>query len=265
MLTNTFAAPENLAAELVRRGLPVDYAQRAAAEIADHHRDLVGELRANGLEETAVAAEASRRIGDPRTLVKKTVREYQRRHWCGRWPLLTFIFGPVVFTVVSCVAIMLLVYCICLPLEQLGVRVDQTSDGIISPREQALAFVGHLLWIFAPLAISTLILARLARKAAMGSIWFGLSTSFLTIVASSIWFGFAGEVFPNRPADQGVTMAGVPLLRMPLGPMYIAQCLLPFVVGAAMMLRMRRLSRRAELSLLEDHTQGGDHELAKCA
>jgi hypothetical protein len=99
----------------------------------------------------------------------------------------------------------------------------------------------------------------------MGPVWFGLSTSILTIVASFIWFGFAGEVFPSRPADQGVIMAGVPLFRISPDPMYIAQCLLPLGIGAAMMLRMRRLSRRAELSLWEDHTQGGIHELAKCA
>jgi hypothetical protein len=262
---NTPNAHEGFCSQLVRRGLPVEYADRAAAELADHHRDLVAELHAEGRDEAAAAAEASRRLGDQRTLVKKTVREYQRRHWCGRWPLLTFTFGPIVFALVSFVAIVMLAYCVFVPLEQLGIRFDQTSDGIISPREYALAFVGHLLSIFAPLAISMLMLARLARKAAMGSVWFGLSTSILTVIATSIWYGFAGDVFPNRPADQAVLMAGLPLFQISPDPMYIAQCLLPLGIGVAMMLRMRRLSRRSELSLLEDHTQGGIHEFAKCA
>lgn len=167
MNTVTPVAPEIIAAELVRRGLPVDYAQRAAEEIADHHRDLTEECRANNIDEPVAEREATRRLGDPRTLVKKTVREYQRRHWCGRWRLLTFLFGPIVFAVASFVAILLLVYCICMPLEQLGIRIDQTSDGIISPREYALSFVGQILSIFAPLAISMLILARLARQSTL--------------------------------------------------------------------------------------------------
>ena len=65
-----------------------------------------------GLDEVAASTEAVRRLGDSRTLVKKTVREYQRRFWCGRWPLLTFLLGPIVFAVLSFVAIVLLAYCI---------------------------------------------------------------------------------------------------------------------------------------------------------
>ena len=42
----TPAPLESIASDLVRRGLPVEYAQRAAAELADHHGDLVAELRA---------------------------------------------------------------------------------------------------------------------------------------------------------------------------------------------------------------------------
>ena len=40
----TPAVPEHLAAELVRRGLPVEFAQRAASNSHDHRRDLVSEL-----------------------------------------------------------------------------------------------------------------------------------------------------------------------------------------------------------------------------
>ena len=50
-----------------RRGLPADYAQRAAAELADHHGDLTSELIAAGFEETAASEKprvdwATRRI-----------------------------------------------------------------------------------------------------------------------------------------------------------------------------------------------------------
>lgn len=95
MNTLTPAAIEHIAADLVRRGLPIDYAQRAAAELVEHHHDLVAELCHSGFEEQGACAEASRRLGDASTLTQKTVREYQCRYWCGRWPLLTFLLGPV--------------------------------------------------------------------------------------------------------------------------------------------------------------------------
>ena len=92
---NTPESLNGMVSDLIRRGLPADYATRAAAEFSDHHRDLVEELQASGLSESQATTEASHRLGDSRTLVKKTVREYQRRFWCGRWPLLMFLFGPI--------------------------------------------------------------------------------------------------------------------------------------------------------------------------
>jgi len=265
MATNTPDFSAHFAADLVRRGLPPDYAQRAAVELSDHHHDLVAELCHAGLDEVAASTEAARRLGDSRTLVKKTVREYQRRFWCGRWPLLTFLLGPIVFAVLSFVAIVLLAYCISLPLAQVGIRFDHTPDGIRSPRENVEAIVAHVLFLFVAPAVSLLILARLARKAALGSGWLWLSTGVLTLVVSCIWLGFASETRMNLPADQGITMVGLPILRFAHDPMYIAQCLLPLGIGAGMILRMRRHSRRAELMMLEVHTQGGIHEYAKCA
>jgi hypothetical protein len=159
----------------------------------------------------------------------------------------------------------LLAYCILLPLALLGIRFDQTPDGIRSPSENVEAIVAHVLFLFVAPAVSQLILARLARKAALGTGWLWLSTGVLTLVISCIWFGFAGETWKNLPADQGIMMVGLPILRFAHDPMYIAQCLLPLGIGAGMILRMRRHSRRAELSLLEDHTQGGVHEYSKCA
>src|SRR5262245_24633402 len=95
MNTSTHEPLEDMVAELIRRGLPADYARRAASELADHHRDLVEEMQAAGWTESYALSEASRRLGEPRKLVKNTVREYQNRYWCGRWPLLTFLLGPI--------------------------------------------------------------------------------------------------------------------------------------------------------------------------
>src|SRR4051812_19847557 len=92
---NTPESLSDMVSDLIRRGLPVDYSERAAAEFTDHYRDLVEELQASGWSESQASVEASQRLGDPRTLAKKTVREYQRRYLCARWPLITFIVAPI--------------------------------------------------------------------------------------------------------------------------------------------------------------------------
>ena len=224
------------------------------------------ELRTVGLDEQAAYAEASRRLGDSRTLVKKTVREYQRRLWCGRWPLLTFLLGPIVLVVASFVAIVLLADCIFVPLEYLGIRFEQTPpDGILTSNEYVQSIVAHVLVLFVGPAVSLLILARLARKAAMGAAWLWLGTGIMAVFLSLFWIGFAGGVRSSFPTDQDLFMVGLPVLQFATDPLYVAQFLLPLGIGAGMILRMRRQSRRAELLMLEVHTQGGIHEYAKCA
>jgi hypothetical protein len=266
MNTVTPQERESFAAELVHRGLPIDFACRVAEELADHQRDLVDELRASGLAESAATAEASRRLGDTREIVNKTVREYRRRYWCGRWPLLAFLIGPPVLVVMSFVAIVLVAYAIFIPLEYLGIRFDQSApDGIVSSGEYAAALVGRVLTLFVGPAVSLMVLGYFARRAAVGPAWICLSTTIMTLTVSCMWCGLAGGVRPSFPADQGITMVGLPILRFAHDPMYIAQCLLPLGIGAGMILRMRRHSRRAELMMLEVHTQGGIHEYAKCA
>jgi hypothetical protein len=260
MNTVTPAVLETFAVDLVRRGLPVEYAERAGTELADHHGDLAAELLASGLDEVAASHEAARRLGPQRMLVEKTVREFQRRHWCGRWPFSTFLLGPIGLVVLSWVAIVLLAHCIFLPLEQMGLRLDQNPDGIISRSEYVGEAVAHVLFLFVGPAISLMILARFARKAAMGPAWLCLSTSILTVFASSIWCGFASSARANAPADLHLLMFGLPMFKFANDPMYIAQCLLPFGIGIGFLFRMRQQSCRAERLMLELDMQGGKHE-----
>jgi hypothetical protein len=58
MNTSTLELLDGIAAELIRRGLPADYAERAALELAEHHRDLVDELRNAGWTDTHAVLEA---------------------------------------------------------------------------------------------------------------------------------------------------------------------------------------------------------------
>ncbi len=165
MNTVTPAVLESFAADLVRRGLPVDYAERAGTELADHFGDLAAELIASGLDETAASQEAARRLGPQRMLLKKTVREYQRRQWCGRWPLLTFVIAPIpalCLLWLASAAVLAGVGSFC---EWIGIAVTQV-DGKTSLFERCLV---ETMWgytfLLGPMLIAALF-ARLARAAA---------------------------------------------------------------------------------------------------
>lgn len=85
-------AETTLYAELIRRGLPADYAQRTAEEIDDHRYDLLAELRqANTADPYAIVDE---RLGETRQLAEEISRDYRRRSWLGRWSLLSFVILP---------------------------------------------------------------------------------------------------------------------------------------------------------------------------
>jgi len=244
MNMGTPAALDGLLAQLLRRGLPAEYARRAVAEMADHHQDLVDELRAAGESESQAATEAARRLGEVRTLVKKTVREYQRRYWCGRRPLATFVFGPIPFMILAWLALTLIACCIIWPLEQMGVTANPEVDGIVSPLEYWSTCVAQSMYLLISPALVLLALAWRAKRAAMGSGWGCLSAGILAVFARLFWIGFAGGVRTDMPADQGMLMLGLPMLWHAKEPLYIAQFLLPLGIAGLMTLRMRQLSQR---------------------
>jgi hypothetical protein len=174
MNTVTPAPLEHIAVDLIRRGLPIDYAQRAAAELVDHHRDLVAELQNAGVDESAALAEASRRLGDSHTLVKKTVREYQRRHWCGRWPLMTFLLGPLPAMCLVSLAIALVLMGIAATGDAFGVRLGP-PDGKTSITELlCIEGIWGLLFALPPMLVSIVFL-WLARRSSCGLAWGGIA------------------------------------------------------------------------------------------
>lgn len=187
MSTDTFAAPENFAAELVRRGLPVEYAERAAAECADHYRDLVDELLASGLDESAAQAQARARLGDARALVRKMARDYQRRYWCGRWPLLSFSLTPLPLATGAWIVA--------------GFFSVQTYEcvggigqwfGMSAPAPATIATIKLILLggstaVLAPLLL-TLLFCRLARRAGCDRRWALLSVAQIAFLASLLCF-----------------------------------------------------------------------------
>jgi hypothetical protein len=268
----TLAAPKNFAAELVRRGLPIEYAQHVAAELDDHRHDLLGELRASGLDECTAAAEAARRLGDNRQLVKRTVREFRQRHWCGRWPIVAFFLGPIPAVIAAWIATGLAVLCVLWPLAWLGFVGDFEPDGIVTTGEW---IVDRLVQAWFLLAVPALVMfgfARLARRAALGWPWILATASVLALSVGLVKSGFPNPALLQRRADGGPLRAdsrlltlGLPLLAPnsatpraiveSLTRWYLrdfeqsAQFLLPLAVAGGMVARARYLASQRERAL----------------
>jgi hypothetical protein len=245
-----------MATELIRRGLPAEYARRAAAELADHHRDLVEELQAAGWTEYHAQQEASRRLGERRALVKKTVGEYQSRYWCGRWPLITFFLGPIP-------ALLLVWLATGLVLAGIGwvagMFIDEPTTTAIETAGQYVVCYALKIWlVLASPALVVSAFCWLAARAAVGRAWAVLATGMISV---SIAFAFCGFDFKTGPNSTGRFMIGyhpwfMPenfnshLLNLFTRDMWqISQLIVPLIVGGFCMLYFRaRLTSQALLT-----------------
>jgi hypothetical protein len=261
---NTPEALNHLVVQLVRRGLPVDYAERAVAEFDDHHRDLLGELHAGGWSDSHAAAEATRRLGDSRTLIKKTAREYQRRHWCARWRLITFLFGPVPLLLLSWIALTLAMFCIVWPLERIGILPAIYDSGTLSAGQCLVMRLWFASLGFGVPAFTMLVLIRLARRAALNWKWVAVSACILGLAMGMLRCQFhpASLEFLTtfnkfRRFNHPTIALGIPFYSYPTwfhawkwytyDLQQICQVLLPMGVVAIMARRAKLLSQRASL------------------
>lgn len=251
---NTPELLEGFQKELVRRGLPENYARGTAAELADHHRDLVEELRAGGLSLMTAEDEAAKRLGDYRMLVKKAVREFQSRHWCGRWPLLTFFIGPVPLVILLWTATSLVCWAIVWPLQRLGIIGPQEPDGIMSWGEWAVIY-GFRYWFF--FATPALVLCYLGRKASRASLsctWVTLSAVVLALFAGSFSFMLRDNMLTiSTPVYVGLQFPGfhwAELLKATWQwytqtPMHTFQSVLPLSIAGVLVWRAKQQQFRS--------------------
>lgn len=167
---NTPSALEGVARQLVQRGLPAGYAAHAAAELVDHYHDLQAQLRATGVGDETASAEALVRLGDSSTLVKNTVREYQRRHWCARWPLLSFVLAPIPALCLFWAAMAAILVGVGWLCQFLGIELTQV-DGETSLFERSLV---ESMWgvdfLLGPILVMSLF-AWLARRSGLSLAW----------------------------------------------------------------------------------------------
>lgn len=267
----TPVVPEKFATELIRRGLPVEYAQRAAQELADHRCDVISELELGGMESTTAAQEAARRLGDDRLLVKKTVREFQRRHWCARWRLFTFLLAPIPALVAVWYAMAMALWLAVSGLVHVGLIDARDADAAFCslPTEvKYTVLVG--LFLVVPAAVMYGF-GCLARRAALGWPWIALVACLLGLFVGDVRWERIGpgsrivmrdrqtlEAIEQPPQHDFVIMVGTPfhagavaeMKRWWLAnPVQIAQLLLPAAVGLGLILRGKQLARqRLQLS-----------------
>lgn len=249
------AALEGMASALVRQGVSAEYAERVAAEFTDHHRDLTEELQSAGFSEAHAAEEATRRLGDARTLGKKTLREYQRRYWCGRWRWATFLFGPLPLMIVAWAVSALVTLCVVWPLVQLGVLPPDCPDGIMTSSELAAIYFIQIWYLFVLPAIVMLVIVRLARRAALSSAWVMLAACVVAaiVLPNECWLAvdsieraaFLDGMNGAVPADRLVSRIILPTsweqVRM-LARINHAQGLIPLGIAGVFLLRRRQLA-----------------------
>jgi hypothetical protein len=254
MNSSTFEPLDGIVTELIRHGLPVEYAQRAAAELADHHCDLVEELQASGWTESHAVLEASRRLGEPRHLAKKVVREYQHRFWCGRWPLITFFLGPIP----SLLLVWLISGVTLFGVGRLAVLLlDETTATALEPIGQYV--VGYSVKIWLTLVSPVWVMAAfcwLTARAAMSRAWpcvaSGMMAIFIGFVPCKIDFKTAAN--PTGRFMIGYDPWFLPenfnshLINFFAEDMWqLSQLILPLVVTAACLLYLRVRAGRMEL------------------
>jgi hypothetical protein len=267
---NTPESLNGLHAQLIRRGLPADYAGRAAAEIADHYCDLVTELEANGMNESQAATEAERRLGDERTLVKKTVREYQRRYWCGRWPLITFFIAPIPVLIAAWYTFSLTVYLGVVALSKLGLTPTTDPNTMFLALPIAVKFATLTAMFLIVPAVVMYGYARLAKRAALGWQWVVLVACVLGFCTSAMKWERIGpgsritmydrqtfQELEQPPEPDFVLMLGMPVVAEAWtwhafhrwflsNPVQLCQTFLPAALAAILILRWRQLSLRRQ-------------------
>ncbi len=267
---NTPESLNGLHAKLIRRGLPAEYAQRAASEIADHYCDLMTELEATGMSAAQAATEAECRLGGERTLVKKMVREYQRRYWCARWPLITFLIAPIPTMIAVWFAIGWSLYLIAFAVSKLGLTSAVELDTMFRALPGAVKYATLVGIFLAAPAIVTYFYARLARRAALGWQWVVLLACILGLFTSvwkwerigpqsqiTMYDRQTGKELEQPPQHDVILMLGLPVVAecwtwsafhrwFFSNPLQMCQILLPAALAAALLLRWRQLAFRAQ-------------------
>jgi hypothetical protein len=201
------------------------------------------------------------------------VREFQRRYWCARRPLITFLVAPIPTVIAAWIATGYSILGVIKVLGLLGcAEVNEHTSDVTSPAVRALLFAFVVWCLLAIPAIVTFIFARLAKRAALQWRWVAITACIVGISVGTVRFERVAEGknfrtaydSAGKPLPKNQYIVSVPLFEPSFwcgrslfrwythGLLQPFQLLLPSMVCATVLLRGRQLSLRAMRLQLAD-------------
>ncbi|MBI2823457.1 MAG: hypothetical protein HYX69_02060 [Planctomycetia bacterium] len=166
--------------ELRKARLPAAYAERLVEELSDHVTDLSEEQMSMEARESPSVVE---RLGPPVEVAQAAAKQYRRRTFCGRHPIVMFVVLPILIMPLAWFALVMAI---------VGVReLSEFLDlGRLSSQQFTPTLVGavRLLCtaaVVAPAAIVAVVLCRLASKASVRWHWPLLACAILGAIVGS--------------------------------------------------------------------------------
>jgi hypothetical protein len=181
---------EQLQRNLLRRGLPRDYVNRAVQELADHHADLVEAAPENGAATTGDAA--WQRLGNVDSISKELARKYHQRTFAGRHPVLTFVIAPFPAMLLFWVATFAVTWGTISVVGSAWLDEAETSAmrDMMQPENRIAvwsAYAIHFATLVVPPVIGALWYCRLARRSGRGIRWAAAACALVTLLACLVF------------------------------------------------------------------------------
>lgn len=170
-----------LVKELRRQGLPRDYVDRLVDEWSDHASDLIQETP--GMD---AANDLDTRLGTPEHLAEVATKEFRRRTFAGRHPILAFVISPLLMVIFTTAIILAFT----------GVLLDLGVNNVAL--QNGIGFACNAILPFAPFLLSTLLFVWLGRRAGRRN-WSLVACAIIAIAA----LGFRTESTSKTADHQG--------------------------------------------------------------
>lgn len=158
---------DRLHVELRRQRLPAAYIARFLEELSDHSTDIM-------TEDASMEADqiADTRLGCPKQLAALAKSEFQRRTFAGRYPLVTFVAGPVLTMIGTLVLVFLVLFGLCWSIDAVMGGIDAAMDGSLSaaipdhrlPFETSIFRLFGVVARFVPFVFSAWLYCRIGRR-----------------------------------------------------------------------------------------------------
>ncbi|KKK68259.1 hypothetical protein LCGC14_2945850, partial [marine sediment metagenome] len=210
-----------LRVELVNRRLPPPYVERVVLELSDHVTDFMEDRMSTDAKDLHGVFD---RLGAPGQVADSAAKEYRPGRFSRRYPLLMFVFLPVLSLPVLWVGYVL---CVLLTVKSLGLESGSIDTGTaVWQWANACAPFFVIGMLVVPVGLTAALFCRLARKAGVSLKWTIVACFVLALLG-----GLATSQFllPTE-TTQGQLTVGFGLGLHP-SALQMLQFLLPLAIG----------------------------------